>query len=78
MQTELIASLPEVETGITMTYRVMTREEVEKDLMLFEGRYGITSNEFLRRFYAGEFDEADAISWEFACDLANDMNIRLN
>jgi len=53
----------------------MTREEVQKDLDLYEGRYGITSSEFLKRFWDGKFDEPDAISWEWACELADEMRI---
>jgi len=77
-QAELVDSLPKVETGVTTTFTLMTPEVVKADLERFEGQFGITSREFLARFAAGAFDEREAISWEFACELADEMGIPYN
>jgi len=77
-QPELIGSVPDVETGGPVTVTVMTPEIVRAEIERFERQYGIGSNEFLRRFQAGEFDEPEAIDWEWACELADEMGIPHN
>jgi len=75
LQAEFLANVPDVETGVTVTYEVMTPEIVRADIERFEKQFGISSSEFLRRFWAGEFDEPEAIDWEWACELADEMGI---
>ena len=58
-----------------MTYKVMTADVVRAEIEEYEEKHGISSSEFLKRFWAGEFDEPDAISWEWMCELADEMGI---
>jgi len=78
VQPESVDSIPGMEAGVTMTVRIMTPEEVQADLDRYEREFGMTSSEFLKRFYAGELDFPGVIGWEFACDLANELGFRLN
>jgi hypothetical protein len=42
-----------------------------------EGRYGMPSTEFLRRFDAGELDSHDFVLWRSLCHLAERAGISL-
>ena len=57
------------------TVRVLTPEIVRAELDSYEQRYGIKSSEFLKRYYAGELHEHDAMPWEFYCDMAKELGV---
>jgi hypothetical protein len=75
-QKELVASLPEVKTGTTVRFTLMTPDVVRADLERYEREFGMSSSEFLERFNAGDFHEPQAVAWEYACDLAHEMGIQ--
>jgi hypothetical protein len=53
-------------------------EELSADLLRFEERFGIASEEFYNRFEAGEMgDDADFIEWASFFDMHQHAKIRL-
>lgn len=52
--------------------------ELHQQLQIFEQRYHISSEEFYRRFHAGELgDQADYFEWSAYCNMYNSVKKRL-
>lgn len=57
--------------------RVQLRQ-LQADLAEFEGRYGLTSVEFYRRFQAGQTDDRmDYVEWASLMQMADNLSQRL-
>ena len=53
--------------------------ELRADLAEFEARYGMSSNEFFRRFQAGQTDDRmDFVEWASLVQMAANLNERLS
>ena len=53
-------------------------DAVQADLAEFEGQYGVTSDDFYRRYRAGQIDDRmDFVEWASLAQMANKLRERL-
>jgi hypothetical protein len=56
----------------------MQLDEVQTDLAEFEDQYGMTSDDFYRRYQAGQTDDRmDFVEWASLAQMANKLRERL-
>lgn len=54
-------------------------EEIHRELATFEHRFGMTSDEFWKRYQAGNMaDDADLMEWNVFCKMRQRILNRLN
>ena len=58
------------ESGYEVTVELLTENDLRRSLREFEAKYGMTSEEFVKRWSGGELDCAvmDYFEWEACCD----------
>ena len=80
-------AVPQPDDGVSHAPKLMTHEadvcrthlkELRQDLAAFEQQYGLNSDEFYRRFQAGQTDDRmDYVEWASLVQMTENLQARL-